>query len=230
MLIYGKNPIREAIFAKRKIYEFFVDQKFNDYKFLELVKEQNIKITYTNKGDLNSMTNNGIHQGIAAKIRDYEYKELEKVLKKDVRQRFLILDEIQDPHNFGAIIRTAEATKLDGIIVSKKNQVPLTSVVAKVSSGAIEHVDIISVNNLNQAIQVLKENNIWVVGTDLNTERSYLDLPKDQSLAIIVGNEGTGIRPLIKKNCDILVKIPMYGKVNSLNVSVAAALMLYASL
>src|SRR5690554_5858971 len=230
MIIYGKNTIREAIYAKRKIYEITLDEKFNDYKYLNFLKENNLEIKYRNKGELNNITNNGIHQGVTAKVKPYEYKELHEVLNKDVRQRFLILDGIQDPHNFGAIIRTAEATKLDGIIVSKKNQVPLTAVVAKVSSGAIEHVDIISVNNLNQAIQVLKENNIWVVGTDLNTERSYLDLPKDQSLAIIVGNEGTGIRPLIKKNCDILVKIPMYGKVNSLNVSVAAALMLYASL
>lgn len=230
MIIYGKNPIKEAIYAKRKIYEFIIDEKFNDYKFLKIIEEQNIPIKKTNKGDLNNLTNNGIHQGILAKVEPYKYKELLSVLDKTKRQRFLILDEIQDPHNFGAIIRTADATKLDGIIVSKKNQVPLTAVVAKVSSGAIEHVNIIEVNNINQTIKTLKENNIWVIGTDGAANKDYRDIPKDESIAIIVGNEGSGIRPLVKQNCDILVKIPMHGKVNSLNVSVAAALMLYASL
>jgi len=230
MIIYGKNTIREAIYAKRKIYEITLDEKFNDYKYLNFLKENNLEIKYRNKGELNNITNNGIHQGVTAKVKPYEYKELHEVLNKDVRQRFLILDGIQDPHNFGAIIRTAEATKLDGIIVTKKNQVPLTAVVAKVSSGAIEHVNIILVTNINQTIKVLKENNVWVVGTDGSADKNYLELPKEESLAIIVGNEGAGIRPLVKQNCDILVKIPMLGKVNSLNVSVAAALMLYASL
>src|SRR5690554_4755841 len=209
MIIYGKNTIREAIYAKRKIYEITLDEKFNDYKYLNFLKENNLEIKYRNKGELNNITNNGIHQGVTAKVKPYEYKELHEVLNKDVRQRFLILDGIQDPHNFGAIIRTAEATKLDGIIVTKKNQVPLTAVVAKVSSGAIEHVNIILVTNINQTIKVLKENNVWVVGTDGSADKNYLELPKEESLAIIVGNEGAGIRPLVKQNCDILVKIPM---------------------
>jgi len=230
MIIYGKNTIKEAIYANRKIFEVILDEKFNDYKYLNFLKENNIAVKYSNKGELNNLTNNGIHQGIVAEVKPYEYKELHEVLNKDQKQRFLILDGIEDPHNFGAIIRTAEATKLDGIIVTRKNQVPLTAVVAKVSSGAIEHVNIILVTNINQTIKVLKENNVWVVGTDGSADRDYLELPKDESLAIIVGNEGSGIRPLVKQNCDILVKIPMLGKVNSLNVSVAAALMLYASL
>ena len=230
MIIYGKNTIKEAIYANRKIFEVILDEKFNDYKYLNFLKENNIAVKYSNKGELNNLTNNGIHQGIVAEVKPYEYKELHEVLNKDQKQRFLILDGIEDPHNFGAIIRTAEATKLDGIIVTRKNQVPLTAVVAKVSSGAIEHVNIILVTNINQTIKVLKENNVWVVGTDGSADRDYLELPKDESLAIIVGKEGSGIRPLVKQNCDILVKIPMLGKVNSLNVSVAAALMLYASL
>jgi|SRR5690554_206821 len=228
MIIYGKNPIREAIYAKRKIYEITLDEKFNDYKFASFLKEQKIPIKYTNKGELNNLTNNGIHQGVIAKIKPYEYKELADVLDKNKVQKFLILDEIQDPHNFGAIIRTADATNIDGIIVSKNNQVALTAVVAKVSSGAIEHVNIILVSNINQTIKTLKEHNVWVVGTDGSAEKNYLDLPKEESLAVVLGNEGVGIRPLVKRNCDILVKIPMHGKVNSLNVSVAAALMLYA--
>lgn len=114
--------------------------------------------------------------------------------------------------------------------MSKRNQVPLNATVAKVSSGAIEHVKVALVNNINQAIEQLKKNNVWVVGTDDKAEISYNEIPNDRSLAIVLGNEGQGMRHLVKQNCDILVKIPMYGKVNSLNVSVAAALMLYATL
>ena len=229
MYIYGKNPVREAIYAKRKINELYLDDKFNDFKFINFLEENKIEFKYLNKGELNNLTNNGIHQGIVAKVEDYKIKNLMEVLDTSKRQRFLILDELSDPHNLGAIIRTAEATNLDGIIMSNRNQVPLTGVVAKVSSGAIEHVNIITVSNINQAIMKLKENNVWVIGTDGSADKDYTEIPKDLSVAIVMGNEGSGIRPLVKRNCDILVKIPMSGKVNSLNVSVAAALMLYAS-
>src|SRR5690554_2649779 len=218
MYIYGKNIIREAIYAKREIYELLIDEKFNDFKFISFLKEHNIYYKTTNKGELNNLTNNSIHQGVVANVKPYEYQELDNVLNKDIRQRFLILDELSDPHNLGAILRTAEATKLDGVIMSKKHQVPLNGTVAKVSSGAIEHVN------------VILENNIRIIGTDDKATNDYLDIPKDLSVAIVLGSEGSGIRQLVKENCDILVKIPMFGKVNSLNVSVAAALMLYASL
>lgn len=230
MYIYGKNIVKEAIINKRTIYELYLDNKFNDNNFLNLLKEHNIKYSFKDKGELNNLSENGVHQGVVAGIKPYEYKNLEDILDSSKRQRFLILDEITDPHNLGAILRTAEATNLDGIIMSKKHQVPLNGTVAKVSSGAIEHVNVILVGNINQTITKLKENNILVVGTSDKATNSYLEIPKDLSVAIILGNEGTGIRHLVKENCDILVKIPMYGKVNSLNVSVAAALMLYASL
>lgn len=230
MYIYGKNIVKEAIINKRTIYELYLDNKFNDNNFLNLLKEHNIKYSFKDKGELNNLSENGVHQGVVAGIKPYEYKNLEDILDSSKRQRFLILDEITDPHNLGAILRTAEATNLDGIIMSKKHQVPLNGTVAKVSSGAIEHVNVILVGNINQTINKLKENNVLVVGTSDKATNSYLEIPKDLSVAIILGNEGTGIRHLVKENCDILVKIPMYGKVNSLNVSVAAALMLYASL
>lgn len=230
MYVYGKNVIREAVLNNRKIYEVLIDEKFSDKTYLNFLDEKNITYKLTNKGQLNNLTNKGIHQGIVAKINPYQYFGLADVLKKDRRQRFLILDEIEDPHNLGAIIRTAEATKLDAIIISKKNQVPLNATVAKVSSGAIEHVRVVVVPNINQLIKTLKENNVWVIGTDGAASKDYKEMPKDLSVAIVLGNEGQGIRHLVKQNCDILVKIPMYGKVNSLNVSVAAALMMYASI
>lgn len=227
MIVYGKNVIREAIFAKREIYKLYLDDKWSDHHFLEFLKDKNIRYQVKPKGELNSLTQNAVHQGIVADVKPYEYVELDDVIDRSKRQRFIILDGIEDPHNLGAILRTAEATKLDAIIVSKKGQVPLNSTVAKVSSGAIEHVPVVLVSNTNQAILTLKKHHIWVIGTDGATNKLYTEIPKDQSVAVILGNEGEGIRPLVKQNCDFLVKIPMYGKINSLNVSVAAALMMY---
>jgi 23S rRNA (guanosine2251-2'-O)-methyltransferase len=230
MIVYGKNVIKEAIYSKRPIYNLYIDEKFLDHQFLSFLNDKSITYEKVSKERLNKLTNNQIHQGVVCNLKDYEYYELDDILNKDLKQYFLILDGIEDPHNLGAILRTAEATKFDGIIMSKKNQVPLNSTVAKVSSGAIEHVPVILVSNINQAIMHLKKMFVYVVGTDGNTNLTYTSMPKDQSLAIVLGNEGEGIRPLVKQNCDMIVKIPMFGKVNSLNVSVAAALMMYQAI
>lgn len=227
MIVYGKNVIREAVYASRPIFNMYVDQKFSDHKFLAFLEEKGVRYELVPKEKLNQLTDLQNHQGLVANVKDYETYTLEEVVDQNVKQRFLILDGLEDPHNLGAILRTAEATKLSGIIMSKKGQVQLNATVAKVSSGAIEHVKVISVSNINQAIMNLQKLGIIVVGTDGNTELTYDDMPLDQSLAVVLGNEGVGIRPLVKNNCDMLVKIPMYGKINSLNVSVAAALMMY---
>jgi predicted rRNA methylase len=227
MLIYGKNVIKEAIYAKRRIDQLYLDDKTNDTAFLKFLSDRHVTFRKTSKNELNRMTKDALHQGVVADVEDYQTYDLKDVLDINKKQLFLILDGIEDPHNLGAIMRTAEAVQLDGIIMSKKNAVPLTATVAKVSSGAIEHVKVILVPNINQAIMELKKHHVWVVGTDGNTDKTYDDLPKAVSLAIVMGNEGEGIRPLVKQNCDLLVKIPMHGKINSLNVSVAAALMMY---
>jgi predicted rRNA methylase len=227
MIVYGKNVIREAVYASRPIFNMYVDQKFSDHKFLAFLEEKGIRYELVSKEKLNQLTDLQNHQGLVANVKDYETYTLEEVVDQNVKQRFLILDGLEDPHNLGAILRTAEATKLSGIIMSKKGQVQLNATVAKVSSGAIEHVKVISVSNINQAIMNLQKLGIIVVGTDGNTELTYDDMPLDQSLAVVLGNEGVGIRPLVKNNCDMLVKIPMFGKINSLNVSIAAALMMY---
>lgn len=230
MIVYGKNVIREAAFANRKFHALYVDEKFNDAYFLKFLADKGVRFTRVNKEKLNQLSKHATHQGLVADVEDYQYSELASFLDTAGRKRFMILDGVEDPHNLGAILRTAEATKLTAIIISKKNQVPLNATVAKVSSGAIEHVPIVLVSNINQTIKTLKDHHIWVIGTDGNTDQSFYDIPKDQSTAIILGNEGSGIRPLVKENCDYLVKIPMYGKINSLNVSVAAALMMYQML
>lgn len=230
MIVYGKNVVKEAIFSNRPIYKLYLDDKFADHHFLAFLKDKKIAYVTEPKGVLNQMTENAVHQGVVADVKPYDYFDLEDILNSEKVQRFLILDGIEDPHNLGAIMRTAEATKLDAILMSKKGQVPLNATVAKVSSGAIEHVPVCLVSNINQAILNLKKANVWVIGTDGNTDKTLGDLPKEHSIAIVLGNEGEGIRPLVKQNCDMLVKIPMYGKINSLNVSVAAALMMYAAL
>ena len=227
MIIFGKNPIREAIYNNRKIYKLYLDQKFNDRQYLKFLEERNQDYILLPKDKLNELTNNALHQGVVADVEDYEYYELDEVLKEDKINRYIILDEITDPHNFGAILRTAEAAGIDAIIVSKRQQAPLNATVAKVSSGAIEHVPVVAVANINNFILKLKKLNFIIIGTDGNASYDYQEIPKNQNIAVILGSEGSGIRPLVKSNCDILVKIPMHGKINSLNVSVAGALLMY---
>ena len=230
MIVYGKNVIREAAFVNRKFHALYVDERFSDDYFLKFLADKGVRYVRVNKEKLNQLSKHAVHQGVVADVEDYQYSALEPFLKMKGKKRFIILDGIEDPHNLGAMLRTAEATQLTGMIVAKKNQVPLNATVAKVSSGAIEHVPIILVSNINQTIKTLKDNGIWVIGTDGHTDKSFYDIPKSESTAIILGNEGSGIRPLVKQNCDYLVKIPMYGKINSLNVSVAAALLMYQTL
>ncbi|TVP86682.1 MAG: 23S rRNA (guanosine(2251)-2'-O)-methyltransferase RlmB [Acholeplasmataceae bacterium] len=230
MFIYGKNVIKEAVFAKRHMHALYVDERMTDHRFLMFLKDKGVSYQTVSKAHMNTLVKGALHQGVVAEIEPYARQILTDVLKRDEIQRFLILDGIEDPHNFGAIIRTAEATGLDGIIIGKKHRVPLNATVAKVSSGAIEHVAIIEVPNINQAIAVLKDHGVWVIGTDGDAETTYDAMPTDRSLAVILGAEGEGIRPLVKRHCDLLVHIPMKGKIKSLNVSVAAALMMYAML
>jgi len=227
MIVYGKNVIREAVFAKRKIFALYVDQKFNDQGFINFLNNHKVTYQVKTKNELFDMSKVKGHQGIVARIEAYTYASLDMLKDQKDIQHVCILDGIEDPHNLGAILRTAEATQMSAIIIPKKQQVPLNATVAKVSSGAIEHVPVIEVSNVNQAMIQLKSWGFWIVGTDGHTDHTYEDLPKNVHLAVVLGNEGSGMRPLVRKNCDMLVKIPMLGKINSLNVSVAAALMMY---
>ncbi len=179
MIIYGKNVVKEAIFTNRPIYHLYLDDKFSDHHFLNFLKDKKITYDTKPKGELNQMTDNAVHQGVVADVKAYQFQNLEDVIDEKKIQRFLILDGIEDPHNLGAILRTAEAVQFDGLIVSKKGQVPLNATVAKVSSGAIEHVPVILVSNINQAITYLKAHQIWVIGTDGATEKTYDDMPRE---------------------------------------------------
>ncbi|AYJ01336.1 23S rRNA (guanosine(2251)-2'-O)-methyltransferase RlmB [Candidatus Phytoplasma ziziphi] len=233
MIVYGKNVIKEVIKNKRLIHELYVNYKIKDKSFLDFLNQNNIEYKFVDKHQLNEKANSFEHQGVVAKVANYEYQNLFSFLdsdsfKSNQFKRFLILDEIHDPHNFGAILRTIETLQFDGVIISQKNQVLLSGAVAKASSGALEYVNIFLVDNLFKTIIYLQSKDIVVIGTDSKTDLNLNKVNTNCSLAIVLGNEGKGIRPLLKQKCNFLMKIPMKGRINSLNVSIAAALIMYA--
>lgn len=226
-IIYGRNPLREALKAKR-VKEVFLSDSFSDNALIEEIKKQNIKINIRKNNELNKMVD-GVHQGIVAYIKRYEYSSLEEILylaKNKKNPLVIILDEINDPHNLGAIMRSADVFGAIGIIIKKHHQVELNSTVAKTSAGAINFVKVAQVSNLNQAIKVLKENGFWVICADGSGSTNYFDLDYDFPCALIIGNEGKGVSRLLVEKSDYVVRIPMKGKINSLNASVAAAILM----
>lgn len=226
MIIYGKNTVKEAIIARRIVHIIYMDNKFSDRAILNLIAEYNIMFKKTNKHELNLLTENGLHQGIVADVIDYQNSPLE-ILFTGKRKNVVILDKIVDPHNFGAIIRTSEAAGVDAIIIGSRGQAKITPLVSKIASGALEYLPLIEVKNLNETLKKLKENDFLIIGAALEGEENFSSVNKDLKKALIIGNEGVGISYLLKQNSDYLVKIPMKGKTNSLNASVAAGLLIY---
>ena len=226
--IYGKNPVIEAINAKKAIRVFLVSN-FNDQKILNLVNSNKVPVTMVSPNEMNKMSNNGVHQGVAAELKPYQTVSLEEIIlkaKKKDRKIIVMLDGIEDPHNLGAILRSADVFETSGIILPKHNSVSLNATVAKTSAGAINYVPVAVVNNLNQAISKLKEEGYWVVATDGSAEISYSSIKYDFPVVVVIGSEGKGVSPLVLKNSDYIVKIPQFGHVNSLNASVAAGILL----
>ena len=223
--IYGRNVCKEAIKANHPIYNAYVTKQFYDKEkyIISDLENLNVKIDIVDK---NKLDNLGLHQGIALDVLEYKIYNLEEVLTKD-KQCFLILDGIVDPHNLGAIMRTCDATEIDGIIIPKNRSVSLNATVAKVSTGAIEYVKVIEVNNINRCLEELKEKGFWIYGTDMNKDMDYTFIDVSTSIAIVIGNEGEGMSRLVKEKCDYIVSIPMKGHVNSLNASVSASILLY---
>jgi 23S rRNA (guanosine2251-2'-O)-methyltransferase len=230
MIIYGKNPVVEAIRNKRNISKMVVVEGLKDQNFLKFLKENRIKYELLPQHVISKRYGDKTG-GIVAEINEYEYATLEEVLNKTSKKPeggvLMLLDGLEDPHNLGAILRSADATGADAIIIPKNRSVSLNQTVAKVSTGAIEYVDVVQVTNLTQTIQELKKQGYWVIGLELDGSIYYDEQDYKGNVAIVVGSEGKGISRLVKENCDVLVKIPMYGKVNSLNASVSAGLILY---
>ena len=227
-IIYGKNPAIEAINAKKAIRVFLMSN-FSDQKVLSLIKSNSIPVSTIAPREMDKMTNNGVHQGIAVELKPYQTVSLEEIIhkaKNKEKKIIVMLDGIEDPHNLGAIMRSADVFEASGIILPKHNSVSLNATVAKTSAGAINYVPVAVVNNLNQTIQVLKEEGYWIVATDGSAKISYSSIKYDFPVVVVIGSEGKGVSSLVLKNSDYIVKIPQFGHVNSLNASVAAGILL----
>lgn len=229
MQVYGKNAVRATIEAGNGITLYTI-KRFENDELVSLARKKGVSVKFVNDGDLTNMAKSQSHQGFVVTsdgIRSYSLEELLQSVPSDRKNPLIvILDGIEDPHNLGAIIRTCDAFSVDGIIMKKYGEVQLNSTVAKVSTGAINYVKVAVVTNLNQAIDKLKKNGYWVVSSDGSATGSYLDVDYNSPIALVVGSEGFGISKLVLKNSDFVVKIPMTGHVNSLNASVATAILI----
>lgn len=219
MLVWGKNVFNEIDLKKvRKVYL----DKNNSKDIISYLQNNKIRYDLVDKRVLDDMANKN-HQGIVVDIYDYEYKELEDCFNDDF---VVILDHLEDPHNFGAIIRTCECAGIKHIIIPKDRSVRVNETVIKVSSGAISYVDIIMVSNLTNAINKLKKENFFIYGADMDGV-NYLDEDYADKKVLVIGNEGKGISPIVSENCDEIISIPMKGNINSLNASVSAGILIY---
>lgn len=222
MIVYGKNVAREVIDSGKRIDKVYLSNQFDDKYILDYLEKNNINIKKMDKRILDQKFK-GNHQGIALEIEDYKYLSIEDV--KD--SSFLVmLDHLEDPHNFGAIIRTAEAAGVDAIIIPKKRSVEINSTVMKVSAGALNNVKIVEVSSLAQTIEKLKKYGFWFYGTDMDGT-NYTKVSYDKKSCLVIGAEGNGISKLVSEKCDYIISIPMTGKINSLNASVAAGITIY---
>ena len=227
MYVYGKNVLKELLNSNKTIYKACLQENLKDSNIADMLNKKNVKTFYLSKNNLDKITKEN-HQGVILEIDDYKYYTLNDVLNNRSSNPFIvILDHVEDPHNFGAIIRMCEAAKVDFIIIPKNRSASVNATVMKTSAGALTNVKIAMVTNLNNTIKKLKDSGYWIIGTDMDTNVSYDELDYDMPVCLIIGSEGFGMSKLVKDNCDFIVSIPMYGKVNSLNASVASAIVIY---
>ena len=233
-LIAGKHPVLEALRSGREINKIWIAegaQKSVTSSILGEAKKNGIIIQIVDKRKLDQLVPGVTHQGVVAQAAAVDYIELEDLLaipaQKGEVPLFIILDEIEDPHNLGSIIRTAECTGVHGVIIPKRRSAGLTATVLKISAGAAEHIPVARVTNLAQTIEVMKEAGVWIAGADVGAVADVYANKFDMPLALVIGNESSGLGRLIKEKCDFLVKLPMAGRLNSLNASVAAGVLMY---
>jgi 23S rRNA (guanosine2251-2'-O)-methyltransferase len=225
MLVYGRNVAKEILKSDKKVEKIVIQEDFNDDSVISLIEKRGIKPQTMTKREF-SRFDKYSHQGIILYIEDFKYSELEDYINEE-NSKVVILDHLEDPHNLGAIIRTCEAAGISGIIIPKDRSVSVNATVMKTSAGALENVNISMVTNLNQTIKKLKDNGFWIVGTDMENSVDYREIDYSGKIALVIGSEGFGMSDSIKKSCDFIARIPMNGKINSLNASVAAGIMIY---
>lgn len=233
-IIIGRNPVLEALKSGEVIDTLYISSMGGVISHIvALAKDKNITVKTVSDKKLSSMCDNKSHQGVIATIGSAEYVSVEDILEvsksKGTQPFIVICDEIEDPHNLGAIIRTCETAGVDGIIIPKRRSATLNATVRKTSAGAVSYVPVARVSNLATTIDFLKDNNIWIYGTDA-TGTNYTDTDLTGGIAIVIGSEGFGMGKLIKDKCDFLLSLPMCGKVNSLNASVAGGIFIYEAL
>ncbi len=231
--IEGKNPVAEALKAKREINKIVIADASYDqaiHSILSMAKESKIPVQRVKRIALNRLATTKHHQGVVAFVAAKEYATIEDIIKRQSRSGqplIIMVDGIEDPHNLGAIIRTAEAVGAQGVVIPRRRNVGLTEVVSKSSAGAIEHLPVARVTNLVMTIGELKQSGFWVLGCDAKGEKSIYAADLTLPLVLVVGGEGKGLSRLVKQSCDLLVRLPMLGKIDSLNASVAASVCLY---
>lgn len=232
--IEGRNPVMEALKGKRRIDNILIQEGISGKKINQIIREaknKGVRVERVPRIKLDQITNTQSHQGIIAFAGDKELVSPLDIVNyakgKGEAPFIVILDQIQDPHNFGAIIRTAYAAGAHGVIYQDKRAAGITPVVVKSSAGAVEHIKLSEVKNINYTIDELKKAGLWIAGADMTGENLYYSADFRGSIGLVIGSEGEGLRRLVKDNCDFLVKIPMPGKFSSLNASVAAAVLIY---
>lgn len=232
--IAGKHSVLEALRSGRTINKIWIAENAQKQLTLPIIgeaKQHGIVVQFVDKRKLDQMTEGVQHQGVVAQVAAYDYVEVDDILArardKQEQPFILILDEIEDPHNLGSILRTADCAGVHGVIIPKRRSVGLTATVSKTSAGAVEYVPVARVTNIAQTIESLKEQGVWVAGADVAANATVYQSDLRLPIALVIGNENKGMGRLVKEKCDFLLKLPMFGQINSLNASVAASVLMY---
>ncbi|HKL43084.1 MAG TPA: 23S rRNA (guanosine(2251)-2'-O)-methyltransferase RlmB [Clostridia bacterium] len=229
--IEGKNAVHEFLQTEKMVYEIYVAigvKRDSIKEILQIANGRSIKISFIDKEGVDNIATVDNHQGVIALVEDYQYATFEKTIDAIEGNGFvLILDNLKDPHNLGAILRTADATGVDAVIIPKDRSVEVTPTVTKVSVGATEHIPVIKVTNIARTIDKLKEKKYWITAADMDGEKAFFESDLKGNVGIVIGSEGEGIRRLVREKCDFIVNIPMKGRIQSLNASVAASILMY---
>ena len=235
-LVAGRNAVMEVLKGSRSVNRLLVANGSSEGSMREIIalaKEKGINIQFYDRSKLDAMAPGIRHQGVLAQVPPVQYAELEDILQiardRNEPPFIVLLDELEDPHNLGAILRTADAAGVHGVLIPKHRSCPLSATVAKTSAGAVEHVPVARIGNMVQTIKKLKKEGLWVAAADMDGT-DYYDTDLTGSLLLVIGSEGQGVGRLIKEQCDFVVRIPMVGKVNSLNASVAGSILMYEAM
>lgn len=231
-VIYGRNPVKELIASEKTVNKIYMQKGLKElYELKKEALNKKIIVVDSDKYKLDKLAGGKSHQGIVATYTEYNYYDVEDILdyakEKNEAPLVVILDKIEDPQNLGAVIRTAECMGAHGVIIAKRNACAITDTVEKVAAGACSYVKVARVANITETIKKLKENGLWIYGLDMDGESNIYDYDLTGSVGIVIGNEGQGMSRLVKENCDAVLKIPMYGKINSLNASASMAMTTY---